>query len=126
MRRRNHAAERVIEEFLTRILTQVLIQLRSDGLTEKGFALANPVAGQIKCANEGDEVESDRFWFGPYIRRQSTLTFHKITPGEGAGARFEQLDLHSGSMLTCPVDVSGARPGQLWCDATYRVPRRAI
>src|SRR5271166_3562954 len=55
-----------------------------------------------------------------------TLTFHKITPGEGAGARFEQLDLHSGSMLTCPVDVSGARPGQLWCDATYRVPRRAI
>jgi hypothetical protein len=47
MRRRNHAAERVIEEFLTRILTQVLIQLRSDGLTEKGFALANPVAGQI-------------------------------------------------------------------------------
>src|SRR5271165_727573 len=55
-----------------------------------------------------------------------SLTFHKITPGEGAGARFEQLDLHSGSMLTCPVDVSGARPGQLWCDATYRVPRRAI
>jgi hypothetical protein len=49
MRRRNHVAERVIEisEFLTRILTQVLIQLRSDGLTEKGFALANPVAGQI-------------------------------------------------------------------------------
>jgi hypothetical protein len=38
-----------------------------------GFALANPVAGQKKCANEGDEVESDRFWFGPYIRRQSTL-----------------------------------------------------
>jgi hypothetical protein len=24
----------------------------------------------------------------------STLTFHKITPGEGAGARFEQLDSH--------------------------------
>jgi len=23
-----------------------------------------------------------------------TLTFHKITPGEGAGARFEQLDSH--------------------------------
>ena len=47
MRRGNHAAERVIEEFLTRILTQVLIQLRSDGLTEKGFALANPAAGQV-------------------------------------------------------------------------------
>src|SRR5271163_2177400 len=57
---------------------------------------------------------------------ESTLTFHKITPGEGAGARFEQLDLHSGSMLICPVDVSGARPGQLRCDATYRVPRRAF
>src|SRR5271166_7078837 len=60
------------------------------------------------------------------VLQDYTLTFHKITPGEGAGARFEQLDLHSGSMLTCPVDVSGARPGQLWCDATYRVPRRAI
>jgi len=24
----------------------------------------------------------------------TTLTFHKITPGEGAGARFEQLDSH--------------------------------
>ena len=47
MRGRNHVAERVIEEFLTRILTQVLIQLRSDGLTEKGFALANPAAGRI-------------------------------------------------------------------------------
>src|SRR5271167_1836098 len=66
------------------------------------------------------------FWVMPTRIRQFTLTFHKITPGEGAGARFEQLDLHSGSMLTCPVDVSGARPGQLWCDATYRVPRRAI
>src|SRR5271166_5723990 len=63
----------LLRSFLTRILTRVLIQLRSDGLTEKGFALAHPVAGQKKCANEGDEVESDRFWFGPYIRRQSTL-----------------------------------------------------
>jgi hypothetical protein len=47
MRRRNHAAERVIEEFFARILTQVLIQLRSDGLTEKGFAFANPAARQV-------------------------------------------------------------------------------
>jgi len=39
MRRGNHAAERVIEEFFARILTQVLIQLRSDGLTEKGLLL---------------------------------------------------------------------------------------
>ena len=39
MRRRNHVAERVIEEFLTRIFTQVLIQLRSDGLTGRVLLL---------------------------------------------------------------------------------------
>jgi hypothetical protein len=27
-------------------------------------------------------------------KTEYTLTFHKITPGEGAGARFEQLDSH--------------------------------
>jgi len=73
MRRGNHAAERVIEEFFARILTQVLIQLRSDGLTEKGLLL--PIRGEAsfwlkKRANEGDEVESDRFWFGSYVRRK--------------------------------------------------------
>lgn len=31
-----------------------------------------------------------RIWRQP----EFTLTFHKITPGEGAGARFEQLDSH--------------------------------
>lgn len=41
-----------------------------------------------------------------------TLTFHKITPGEGERARVGQSDLRSGSMLICPGDVSDARLGQ--------------
>ena len=34
-----------------------------------------------------------------------TLTFHKITHGEGEGARVGQSDLRSASRLICPVDV---------------------
>src|SRR5215510_10228285 len=41
-----------------------------------------------------------------------TLTFHKITSGEGEGARVGQLDLRSGSVLVCLVDVSDGRLGQ--------------
>jgi cytochrome c peroxidase len=41
-----------------------------------------------------------------------TLTFHKITPGEGERARVGQSDLRSGSMLICPGGVSDARLGQ--------------
>ena len=43
-----------------------------------------------------DEMVAFMLFFdmGERLMNMYTLTFHKITPGGGAGARFEQLDSH--------------------------------
>ena len=67
--------------------------------------LKNSYTSDLSCTN-------NHHGLGTIPTQQFTLTFHKITPGEGERARVGQSDLRSGSMLICPGNVSDARLGQ--------------